>query len=226
MKALSIKQPWAWAICNLPLEFRKDIENRIWNTKFRGDFLIHTSKKFDMQGYDRMIDYLNQLGYKGNIPAPSEFTMGAIIGVSSLVNIANNYDYNCLDTKSIWYEEQYGFMLEDSKTFDKAIPYKGQLKFFNVDDELVRNEIETIIKRIPINQKKVKEGDVVTANPNSFDAISKRSKNTSGLMFFKTEHKIMEVNGDFCRFDDIGIGYSWYHKNDLMIESLNSNKYK
>ena len=32
MKALSIRQPWAWAIINAG----KDIENRQWPTKFRG----------------------------------------------------------------------------------------------------------------------------------------------------------------------------------------------
>ncbi len=47
MKALSIKQPWAWAILNAG----KDIENRNWKTNFRGKFYIHASKKFDKSGY-------------------------------------------------------------------------------------------------------------------------------------------------------------------------------
>jgi hypothetical protein len=57
MKCLSIKQPWAWAICNLPKEYRKDIENRTWNTKYRVEFLVHASKVFDTVGYERMCDY-------------------------------------------------------------------------------------------------------------------------------------------------------------------------
>jgi hypothetical protein len=40
MKALSIRQPWAWLILNAG----KDIENRDWLTRFRGPFLIHASK--------------------------------------------------------------------------------------------------------------------------------------------------------------------------------------
>ena len=48
MKALSLRQPWAWAV----VEAGKDVENRRWNTKFRGDFLIHAAsgwtKKHEM----------------------------------------------------------------------------------------------------------------------------------------------------------------------------------
>ena len=40
MKALSIRQPWAWMI----LYAGKDIENREWPTRFRGRVLIHASK--------------------------------------------------------------------------------------------------------------------------------------------------------------------------------------
>ncbi len=47
MKALSIRQPWAWLIAN----GYKDIENRSWRTNFRGEFLIHAGKKFDSAGW-------------------------------------------------------------------------------------------------------------------------------------------------------------------------------
>jgi len=43
MKALSIRQPWAWLL----VEGFKDIENRTWKTNYRGSFLIHASKQFD-----------------------------------------------------------------------------------------------------------------------------------------------------------------------------------
>ena len=39
MKALSIRQPWAWLI----LHGGKDIENRTWATKLRGRVLIHAA---------------------------------------------------------------------------------------------------------------------------------------------------------------------------------------
>jgi len=40
-RALSIRQPWAYAILHLG----KDIENRPWRTNFRGPLLIHASLK-------------------------------------------------------------------------------------------------------------------------------------------------------------------------------------
>jgi len=40
MKALSVRQPWAWAI----IYALKDIENRGWPINYRGDILIHAAK--------------------------------------------------------------------------------------------------------------------------------------------------------------------------------------
>jgi len=41
MKAISLQQPWAWAI----LHAGKDVENRRWNTRYRGPIAIHASAK-------------------------------------------------------------------------------------------------------------------------------------------------------------------------------------
>jgi len=54
MKAISIRQPWAWLIVN----GYKDIENRSWPTKFRGRVLIHASKGMTRAEYDDVEDYL------------------------------------------------------------------------------------------------------------------------------------------------------------------------
>lgn len=43
VKALSLKQPWA----ELVVSGKKIIEIRKWNTKFRGEFLIHASRNTD-----------------------------------------------------------------------------------------------------------------------------------------------------------------------------------
>src|SRR5437016_10859136 len=48
MKALSVRQPWAWLIVN----GHKDIENRSWQTKFRGKLLIHAGQRFDPKGVE------------------------------------------------------------------------------------------------------------------------------------------------------------------------------
>ena len=48
MRALSINNPWGWAIAS----GLKDIENRDWATKFRGEFLIHVGLKIDRDAYE------------------------------------------------------------------------------------------------------------------------------------------------------------------------------
>ena len=46
MKALSVRQPWAWAI----IHAGKDVENRTWGTRYHGPLLIHASKNYDRDG--------------------------------------------------------------------------------------------------------------------------------------------------------------------------------
>ena len=68
MKCLSLKQPYA----DLLVFGEKTIELRKWNTRFRGEFLIHASKNIDIQACERLDIDIDKL------------TIGAIIG-SALV---------------------------------------------------------------------------------------------------------------------------------------------
>ena len=43
MKAISIRQPWAWLV----VHGYKDVDNRTWATKHRGPILIHAGKALD-----------------------------------------------------------------------------------------------------------------------------------------------------------------------------------
>ncbi len=69
MKALSLKQPFA----ELILQGKKKIEIRKWNTKFRGEFLIHASKIPDKKAMEKF-------NFK-NLP------LGEILGKATLVNV-------------------------------------------------------------------------------------------------------------------------------------------
>jgi ASCH domain len=46
VRALTVKQPWAWAIAR----GIKAIENRTWSTAFRGELLIHAGVARDQLG--------------------------------------------------------------------------------------------------------------------------------------------------------------------------------
>lgn len=113
MKALSIQQPWAWAI----LAAGKDIENRTWPTKFRGWFLIHASKTIDPDGYE----FLATL-----YPSESnKIEKGGIIGVAKLVDCVTA-------SKSKWFDGPFGFVLAHAMPIN-YYECRGHLGFFNID---------------------------------------------------------------------------------------------
>ena len=123
MKALSIRQPWAWLI----IHSGKDIENRSWHTKFRGRFLVHASKGMTSNEFTQALLYCSERGLP--MPDRDEMQRGGIIGSVELVD--------CVDTSgSAWYMGEKAFVLRDPKPLPFT-PLKGRLGFFEVPDELV-----------------------------------------------------------------------------------------
>ncbi len=123
MKALSIRQPWAWLI----VHGGKDIENRSWHTKFRGRFLVHAANGMTSNEFTMALLYCSERGLP--MPDRDDMQRGGIIGSAELVD--------SLDTSgSPWYMGQKGFLLRDPKPLPFT-PYKGRLGFFEVPDELV-----------------------------------------------------------------------------------------
>ena len=124
MNALSIRQPYA----DLIVKGIKDVENRSWFTATRGRIYIHTGKIFDQAGYDSMMDM------KVLLPRKEDYDLGAIIGEVDIVDCKFRkasliyYDYSC------WYEiGKWGYILANPILYDKPIPCKGQLGFFEID---------------------------------------------------------------------------------------------
>lgn len=125
MIALSIRQPWAWLI----LHAGKDIENRDWATKFRGRFLIHAGKGMTRDEYASACDFAAQCGVS-NIPAADLLQRGGIVGSVELVDCVEQSD-------SPWFMGEQGFVLRDPKPL-QFVPWKGQLSFFDVPRDAVR----------------------------------------------------------------------------------------
>ena len=71
MKVLTIKQPWATLI----MQGDKRFEFRSWQTKYRGDLLIHAGKGIDKEAIKRLEKYL-----------PEELPTGKILGKVTLVD--------------------------------------------------------------------------------------------------------------------------------------------
>ena len=115
MKALSLMQPWPWAIFYLG----KDIENRGKATRIRGRILIHASKTYDHEGA-KWIE--KQFGIKA--PGPTRLPMGGIVGSVEITDCVEKSD-------SKWFVGPKGYVLKNAKE-SKFIPYRGMPGFFEV----------------------------------------------------------------------------------------------
>jgi len=148
MKALSIKQPWAWLIC----AGYKDIENRDWfiGRKVASGAVnfaipvpmriyVHASKTEDypnMYAAFTLIELLHGQS-DGNIVKQNYIhfkSLGAIIGEVDITGCVT-------ESKSPWFVGKYGFVLANPLLYDKPIPYCGQLGFFEVN--LPKSEVKS-----------------------------------------------------------------------------------
>ncbi|MNV64643.1 ASCH domain protein [compost metagenome] len=123
MKALSIRQPWAWLIVN----GHKDVENRTWSTTHRGEFLVHASKGMTAREYEEARRFLAtdpRLQHLVEIlPPAGELERGGIVGSAHLVETD-------VQLRSPWYMGYIGFVLRDAKPLPFR-PLKGALGFFD-----------------------------------------------------------------------------------------------
>jgi hypothetical protein len=149
MKVISLLQPWA----TLVVMGAKKIETRSWNTKYRGEILIHASAGKKKIGRDAA-ELASKLGIKK--PAFDDLPFGAIIGKVDLSDTAptwqisdylQNYhspltrfrEWNIDDwEKEIPFGDyalnRYGWLLKNAIQFAKPIPCKGSLSIWNFED--------------------------------------------------------------------------------------------
>ena len=132
--ALSIRQPWAWAIINAG----KDIENRSWPTKRRGPICIHAAKDRTNREWDAAMDFIDQalpvklasqMGRRRSASGSLDAQRGGIVATAEIVD--------CVEaSESPWFFGRYGFVLANVQAVD-FIPVKGALGFFDWRNNLV-----------------------------------------------------------------------------------------
>ena len=126
MKVLTIKQPWA----SLIMLGIKKYEFRSWQTKYRGDLLIHAGKGIDKEAIKRLSKYI-----------PKDMTTGKILGKVTLVDcvkMSPEFKEMLLkENKDIYtdssFKENYGWQLENVEVFDEPIEAKGKLSLWEYD---------------------------------------------------------------------------------------------
>ncbi len=126
MKVITIKQPWA----SLIVAGLKKYEFRTWNTKYRGDILIHAGKGIDAKAMVRFAHY--NLEYpKGCLIAKATLTETIAVNddFRKVLKKENENVYNGV-VNTNW--QGYGFKLENVERI-KPIIVKGQLGLWNYE---------------------------------------------------------------------------------------------
>jgi len=123
MKALSIRSPWWWYI----IHGYKDIENRDWSTNFRGRILVHVGKWWKADEIDDDFSFCDSVAGTWGLANLGDIGLarGCIVGSVEIVDCIS-------DSNSPWFFGKYGFVLRNPVAFDKPVPRKGALGFFEV----------------------------------------------------------------------------------------------
>ena len=119
--ALSVRQPWAWAI----IHAGKDIENRSWQAvnhglRRRGTVMIHASLGMTQEEYRDASTFMKSIGV--DCPAPSQLLRGGIIGSVDVVDVVS-------ESESPWFFGPRGLVLANAKPIDFIGSY-GALGYF------------------------------------------------------------------------------------------------
>lgn len=129
MKVITIKQPWVTLIA----EGYKEYEFRTWNTKYRGELLIHAGKGVDKEAIKRFECY--NLKYpKGSIIAK--------VNTVDCVNVDETLRGNLKNKNELVYRgiqdrtwNGYGFKLKNIKKVS-TININGKLGFWNYEGDV------------------------------------------------------------------------------------------
>ncbi len=115
MKAITVRQPWAWLIFH-----GKPVENRDWWTGYRGPLAIHAGKGMTRQEYRDAVQFVKYIAPEIVIPPADQLIRGAVIGTTDLVDCVR-------DHPSPFFQGEYGFVLVEHKLFCEPVFTNGAL---------------------------------------------------------------------------------------------------
>lgn len=124
-KALSIRQPWAWAI----IHAGKTLENRSWGgwnnhqKKFRGPFCVHASTGMTRCEYEDAAEFMAHQ-CKVIVPPAADLVRGAIIGTAVVTAWVNT-------SQNPWFMGPGALVLELPEALSDPIPCAGALGWFD-----------------------------------------------------------------------------------------------
>ncbi len=131
MRALSLRQPWAFAVLHLG----KRIENRVWGSKYRGPFLIHAASGCTEKEYQWAVSWMRNALGPLEVPPKDLLPRGGFVGRAVLQDVIPPFTERYPEgVDGRWHmTEQYGFVLGSVEAIP-FVPYKASLRIFNVPE--------------------------------------------------------------------------------------------
>lgn len=133
MRAITVRQPWAWQI----IYQRKNIENRTRNIagKYRGPVAIHAGLKADDEALRRLPG-----NAVGSVTAPRIFDYGVILGMVDLVDVHEAEGAFCPACCRPWGESLgvFHLVLANPRPLPAPIPCRGRLGLWPPPRDVVK----------------------------------------------------------------------------------------
>lgn len=120
MKAISIRQPWAWLVVN----GWKNIENRERRFSHRGPLLIHAAQSMTQPDYEACRIFVDGICADLAMPDIPDLPRGSIVGEVVVLDCVASHS-------SPWFTGPWGLVLDEACQCD-PIPWRGMPGLFDV----------------------------------------------------------------------------------------------
>lgn len=153
LRALSVRQPWAWGIC----AGVKRTENRTWTTDRRGTIAIHASTSPQVVNRFHKESGCDSMHRKN-------FAFGAIIGLADIMDVTS---YGRQHEDDPFAEGPYCWTMGNGRLLKEPIPLPGKLNLFKLSpaiQEQIRSA-ETIEVDLRLDPSSKSIADVMTGAP-------------------------------------------------------------
>lgn len=117
MKAISVRQPWAWLLFH-----GKPVENRDWYTGYQGFLAIQAAQGMTRDEYEDAREFVCSfdLGLAGRIPQPECLVRGAVVGTVRQTGCVRWHP-------SPWFQGKFGHVYSEARELVVPIRVRGQL---------------------------------------------------------------------------------------------------
>lgn len=154
MRAITIQQPYAWAVCRggKGVENRRDRRGetaavRAWARAAGTEVAIHSSRRDAGQDAFRLVKHLSPVDpvFPGFPGRPTEWEYGAVIAVATVTGVhgaSSCYDPESGRFCSPWADDHAAHLvLDDVRVLKRPVSARGQLGLWEITDQATVGQI-------------------------------------------------------------------------------------